>query len=241
MTTAPAATSSVRDPRLGSHAGCGCCWRSWSSPPPRPRPVQVNEGFGPGTPRWPLSGPSELRPRARPAPRLRPPEMRRRVRPGGAGAGEPAKGLGARGPPPGAVRAAGKDAPLSGPARASAFSPFLACHALVRAPRSVVGRSPSRGGSVLGGYPRLRPGATNWVRWGPGIAAFRPDSLPPGGCQHLSPPALCMKPGRGHPETRGPGQAGLSGQGDFRLKINGEAEPLIIRLGGRWQERGVNI
>lgn len=68
MTTAPAATSSVRDPRLGSHAGCGCCWRSWSSPPPRPRPVQVNEGFGPGTPRWPLSGPSELRPRAQAAP-----------------------------------------------------------------------------------------------------------------------------------------------------------------------------
>ena len=139
------------------------------------------------------------------------------------------------------MRAAGKDAPLRGPARASAFSPFLACHALVRAPWSVVGRSPSRGGSVLGGYPRLGPGATNWVRWGPGIAAFRPDSLPPGGCQHLSPPAPCMEPGRGHPETRGPSQAGLSGQGDFRLKINGEAEPLIIRLGGRWQERGVNI
>ena len=50
-----------------------------------------------------------------------------------------------------------------------------------------------------------------------------------------------MEPGRGHPETRGPSQADLSGQGDFRLKINGEAEPLIIRLGGRWQERGVNI
>lgn len=124
MTAAPAATSSVRDPRLGSRAGCGCCWRSWSSPPPRPWPAQVNQGFGPGTPRWPLSGPSALRPRGRPAPRLRPPEMRRRVRPGGAGAGEPAQGLGARGPPPGAVRAAGKDAPLGGSAHAAASHPF---------------------------------------------------------------------------------------------------------------------
>lgn len=63
MTAAPAATFSVRDPRLGSRAGCGCCWLSWSSPPPRPGLAQVNEGFGPGTPRWPLSGPSRSGPR----------------------------------------------------------------------------------------------------------------------------------------------------------------------------------
>jgi hypothetical protein len=52
---------------------------------------------------------------------------------------------------------------------------------------------------------------------------------------------LYWESGGGHREIRGPGQAGLSGQGDFRLKINGEAELLIIPLGGRWQERRVNI
>lgn len=241
MTAAPAATSSVRDPRLGSRAGCGCCWRSWSSPPPRPRPAQVNEGFGPGAPRWPLSGPSALRPRGRPAPRLRPPEMRRRVRPGGAGAGEPAQGLGARGPPPGAVRAAGKDVPLGGPAHASASHPFWrVTPLLVLLGLSWVAVRPA-GAQCLVANPGSDQGQTNWVPWGPGIATLRPDSLPPGGCQHPSPPAPCMESGGGHPETRGPGQAGLSGQGDFRLKINCEAELLIIRLGGRWQERGVNI
>lgn len=63
-----------------------------------------------------------------------------------------------------------------------------------------------------------------------------PGFLIPGRCQLLSPPqlpALYWEPGWGHPETRGPGQAGLSGQGDFCLKINGEAKLLIIRLGGR--------
>lgn len=48
-------------------------------------------------------------------------------------------------------------------------------------------------------------------------------------------PVLDWEPGGGHPKTQVPGQAGLSRQGDFRLKINGETELLIILLGGRWR------
>lgn len=43
---------------------------------------------------------------------------------------------------------------------------------------------------------------------------------------------LDWEPGGGHPKTQVPGQAGLSRQGDFRLKINGETKLLIILLGG---------
>lgn len=82
MTAAPPARR-----HLSSCAGCGCCWRSWSSPPPGPGPAQVSAGFGPRSPRWPLGAPAP-----RPSPRLRPWAIgaARRAeagRPGGAGAG----------------------------------------------------------------------------------------------------------------------------------------------------------
>lgn len=72
--------------------------------------------------------------------------------------------------------------------------------------------------------------------WGPGVPLSPPwvpglraaSSLP-----SPQPPALDWEPGGGHPRTQVPGQAGLSRQGDFRLKINGETELLIILLGGR--------
>lgn len=123
------------------------------------------------------------------------------------------------------------------PPRMPPFITLSGTSRLSGAPWSVIGRCPSGGGSVLGGCPR--PIAR--VRWGPVLHASHLGFFVPGGCQHPSPPQQCWEPGGGHPETQGPGQAGLSGQGDFRLKINSETKLLIIRLGGRWQERGVNI
>lgn len=207
----PGGLLSARSParrRRHSCAGCGCCRRSWSSPPPGPGPTQVNEGFGPGTPRWPFRGPSALGPRA-------PRRGCARGRWGGAGGGsgearaagrggrgaagaKRVRDCGVRGPRPSAGRRAGPgQGCVSEPPRRTL--PFLT---LSGVPPSVVGRCPSRGGSVLGGCPRPGARTTNWVRWGPLIPASHPGCLVPGRCQHPSPPELCREPGGGHPETR---------------------------------------
>lgn len=134
------------------------------------------------------------------------------------------------------VRLGEKDASRARPDTRLRFSPFLAFQEVLVLLSLSGGRCRSRRGPVLGGGPPPRARATHWVWWGLGIPSSHPGFLIPGRCQLLSPPqlpALYWEPGWGHPETRGPGQAGLSGQGDFCLKINGEAKLLIIRLGGR--------
>lgn len=141
MTAAPPARR-----HLSSCAGCGCCWRSWSSPPPGPGPAQVSAGFGPRSPRWPLGAPAP-----RPSPRLRPWAIgaARRAeagRPGGAGAGERGpvcagrrRGAGPDGPRPGGVRVWGKDASPSRLHACLRLSLFLARPAFLvpRGPSSV--------------------------------------------------------------------------------------------------------
>ena len=157
MTAAPAATFSVRDPRLGSRAGCGCCWRSWSSPPPRPGLAQVNEGFGPGTPRWP-----PVAPRAPARAQAAPARDAAARAPGSQRSEGAAAGLGARGSGPAVLLQApcGLCARMQARPRGAAQGRFFArsppppltlsaVSGPACAPRSVLGRCPSRGGSVL--------------------------------------------------------------------------------------------
>lgn len=69
--------------------------------------------------------------------------------------------------------------------------------------------------------------------WGPDVSLFPPWVPLSSKLPSPQPPALDWEPGGRHPKTQVPGQAGLSRQGDFRLKINGEHELLIILLGRR--------
>lgn len=79
----------------------------------------------------------------------------------------------------------------------------------------------------------LAPPLPTLSSWSPGAATFL--RLPSGPGAVVGSLAGDIR----RPEV--PGGAGLSGQGDFRLKINGEGKLLIILLGGRWREACVNI